>query len=133
MAQENSVITWLLDGDPAVHWQTQRDLVGADDLTVLAERQKITREGWGNKLLAYQEPSGMWSGGLYSPKWISTTYTMLLLRRLGLEPDHPQAQRACQVLLDKGFYPDGGVSSYRLKIRNQPLPPEACEALKREL
>jgi hypothetical protein len=28
---------------------------------------------------------------------------------------------------------DGGVSSYRLHIRNQPSPPEAYEELKREL
>jgi hypothetical protein len=28
---------------------------------------------------------------------------------------------------------DGGVSSYRLHIRNQPAPPEAYETLKREL
>lgn len=54
----------------------------------------------------------MWGGGIYSPKWTSTTYTMLLLRRLGLEPEHPQALKACELLLDKGFYRDGGINYF---------------------
>jgi hypothetical protein len=46
---------------------------------------------------------------MYSPKWISTTYTMLLLRRLGLSPSHPQAGAACRLLLEKGLKDDGGI------------------------
>jgi hypothetical protein len=113
MTQQNPVMQWLLQGDPAIRWQTQRDLLGADEAVVQAERQQIATTGWGAKLLSYQEPSGLWGGGLYSPKWISTTYTMLLLRRLGLDPNHSQAQQACQLLLDKGFYVDGGINFFR--------------------
>lgn len=113
MPQQNSVTEWLLEGDPAIRWQTQRDLLGADELVVEAERRQVATTGWGAKLLSYQDPSGLWAGGLYSPKWTSTTYTMLLLRRLGLEPDHPQAERACRLLLDKGFYADGGINYFR--------------------
>jgi hypothetical protein len=50
---------------------------------------------------------------LYSPKWISTTYTMLLLRRCGLSPDNEQAQVSCRLLLDRGFYRDGGINYFR--------------------
>jgi hypothetical protein len=38
---------------------------------------------------------------------------MLLLRRLGLDPNQSQAQQACHVLLDKGFYADGGINFFR--------------------
>jgi hypothetical protein len=113
MPQQNSVIHWLLQGDPAIRWQTQRDLLKADEAVVQAERRQVSSTGWGAKLLTYQEPSGLWGGGLYSPKWISTTYTMLLLRRLGLEPSHSQAHRACRLLLDEGFYADGGINYFR--------------------
>jgi hypothetical protein len=113
MTQDSFVIDWLLQGDPAIRWQTQRDLLGADEAIVLADRCQVTTEGWGAGLLARQEPSGLWGGGLYGPKWTSTTYTMLLLRRLGLEPDHPQARLACHLLLDKGFYADGGINYFR--------------------
>src|SRR5216684_4168009 len=101
-------IQWLLGGDPAIRWQTLRDLIGASERIVERERRKIAREGWGSRLLARQDPEGTWAGGqssdggLYSPKWTSTTYTMLLLRDFGLPANNRQARRACKVLLDQG-------------------------------
>src|SRR5438105_12676867 len=112
----DTVSRWLLDGDPAVRWQTLRDVVGAADRTVERERQKVAREGWGARLLARQDPEGTWAGGLssdgglYSPKWISTHYTMLLLRDFGLPVDNPQARRGCTLLLDRGHQRDGGIN-----------------------
>jgi hypothetical protein len=106
------VIQWFLEGDPAVRWQMLRDLTDANEIMIARERAKIDKEGWGAKLLAYQEDSGLWADGLYSPKWTSTTYTMLLLRRLGLDPENAQAQKGCQVLLDEGFYRDGGINYF---------------------
>ena len=107
---EQETVERLLEGDPAIRWQTMRDLMGADKESFAAERRRISQEGWGAKLLAWQEPSGRWGGGLYSPKWISTHYTTLLLRRLGLAPDDPQAQKACRLMLDEGFFRDGGIN-----------------------
>ncbi len=103
-------IQWLLEGDPAVRWQVLRDLAGAKAETVERERGRVARAGWGARLLELQDPGGTWGGGLYSPKWISTTYTMLLLRDFGLPPDDRQARMACALLLDKGLQPDGGIS-----------------------
>ena len=93
-----------------IRWQVMRDLLDAPARTVERERQKVATEGWGARLLARQDPVGTWAGGMYTPKWTSTTYTMLLLRDLGLPPDNPQAYRACALLLDRGFYTDGGIS-----------------------
>lgn len=70
---------WLLDGDPSIRWQVLRDLVGAPGQEVAAERAKVATEGWGARLLAAQSPDGRWTDGLYTPKWTSTTYTLLLL------------------------------------------------------
>jgi hypothetical protein len=112
----NAVSRWLLDGDPAIRWQVQRDLIGAADRIVAAEQRKVAREGWGARLLAEQGTDGRWAGGqssdggLYSPKWISTTYTMLLLRDFGLPADNPQACKACTLLLDRGLERDGGIN-----------------------
>ena len=114
-SRTNPVIHWLLDGDPSIRWQILRDLLDADESAVERERRKISRDGWGARLLAKQNAAGTWargrsSDGLYSPKWISTTYTMLLLRDLGLPPNVRAVQRACKPLLDGGLQPDGGVS-----------------------
>lgn len=110
-------ISWLMKGDPSIRWQVQHDLLNQPSTKVEAERRKIAKEGWGKRLLEKQESDGRWGGGIYSPKFISTTYTMLTLRLLGLPPNNPQAKRACKLFLDEGYYTDGGINffSYSLK------------------
>jgi len=54
---------------------------------------------------------GRWAGAVYT-KWTSTTYTLLLLRSMGLAARHPQALQACEVLRDSGFWTDGGINFY---------------------
>jgi hypothetical protein len=112
----DKVSRWLLNGDPAIRWQVLRDVVGAAENLVERERQRVARDGWGARLLARQDPEGTWAGGLssdgglYSPKWISTTYTMLLLRDFGLPAANRQARKACTLLLDQGLQRDGGIN-----------------------
>ena len=88
------VTEWMLDADPAIRWQVMRDLADEPTEAVAAERARVATEGWGARLLALQTDDGQWGGGTYSPKWISTTYTLLLLRLLGLDPRSPEARAA---------------------------------------
>ncbi len=104
-----SAIRWLLAGDPAIRWQVRRDLLDAADRVVAREQRGVATAGWGARLLARQDPEGTWAGRMYTPKWISTTYTMLLLRDLGLPPANRQASKACKLLLDRGLHRDGGI------------------------
>ncbi|MGH7427009.1 MAG: hypothetical protein ACREJ4_01380 [Candidatus Methylomirabilaceae bacterium] len=112
----DGAIQWLLDGDPAIRWQALRDVVGATERAVERERRKVARDGWGARLLARQDPEGTWAGGLssdgglYSPKWTSTTYTMLMLRDFGLPATNRQARKAYTLLLDRGLQRDGGIN-----------------------
>ncbi len=106
------IISWLLEGDPSIRWQVQRDLLNISPAKFESERRKIAKEGWGARLLDLQDSSGTWGGGIYGPKWTSTTYTMLTLRLLGLQTNHPQAKRACKIFLDKGKYTDGGINFF---------------------
>ena len=108
--QDHEIISWLMDGDPAIRWQVMCDLLDEQDHLIEIEREKVAQSGWGARYLSYQEPDGLWGGGIYSPKWISTTYTMLALRRLGLSADNDQAQLGCRLLLELGFYRDGGIN-----------------------
>ena len=111
------LISWLLEGDPSIRWQVQRDLLNSSPTEYEPERKKIAKEGWCARLLDLQDSNGTWGGGIYGPKWISTTYTMLTLRLLGLQTNHPQAKQACKIFLDEGKYTDGGINffSYSLK------------------
>ena len=110
---DQAVVQWLLDGDPAIRWQTKRDLLGGSPRSYAADRRRVATQGWGARLLAKQDEAGTWGGGLYGPKWISTTYTLLLLRHLGLPVDNAQARRGCALLIDRGFYHDGGINFFK--------------------
>ncbi len=110
---DKSILNWLMEGDPAIRWQVQRDLLEAPPEEYEWERSRVAQEGWGVDLLARQDPGGTWAGGLYSPKWTSTTYTLLTLRHFGLPPDHPQAAKGCEVLLAKGLFHDGGINLFK--------------------
>jgi hypothetical protein len=108
----NATLDWLADGDPAIRWQTERDLLHLAPEVWEATRSEVDRTGWGKGLLDCQDSDATWGNGLYGPKWTSTTYTLLLLRRMGLPPSNPQAIAGCQRLLDDGDWIDGGVSLF---------------------
>ena len=105
----DEVNAWLLDSDPSIRWQVLRDLLDAPADRTAQERQKVAVDGWGARLLSYQEADGRWADQLYNHKWLSTTYTLLLLRQMGLQPGNLQAQRACQALLEGGYRANGGI------------------------
>ena len=92
------VLQWLMEGDPAIRWRVQRDLKGASERTIATQRRKVATEGWGARLLAVQNDDGGWGDGVYSPKWTSTTYTLLRLLWLGLPARHPAALKGCERL-----------------------------------
>lgn len=102
------VLEWLLQGDPAIRWQVQRDLLHAKPPVWKAQRAKVAREGWGARLLSKQDKQGTWGEGIYSPKYISTHYSLLALKRLGLPPQHPQALMGCTQLLDSNLLFNAG-------------------------
>jgi hypothetical protein len=106
------ILEWLVDGDPAIRWQTERDLLRRAPEVWEATRAEVGRDGWGKRLLDRQDEDGSWGGGLYGPKWTSTTYTLLLLRRLGLCPSSLPAIAGCRRLIDGADWVDGGVSLF---------------------
>jgi hypothetical protein len=92
-------IDWLLDSDPALRWQVERDLVGEPPEVWEATRARIATEGFGARLLALQDPDGQWAGGAYFPAgfdfatmdtvgqpWTATTWTLNTLQEWGLDP-----------------------------------------------
>jgi hypothetical protein len=94
MEGDDELATWLLAGDPAVRRRvlTLRRVPAAE---VARERSAVAVRGWGARLLKEQNDDGGWGDGVYSPKWTSTTYTLLRLMWLGLPPGHPAALRGC--------------------------------------
>jgi hypothetical protein len=93
-ATNNAVIQWLLDGDPAIRWQTMQDVLDAPAEEVAAERARVATEGAGAHLLALQGADGSWGGTAFNQGWDSTMHVLTLLRILGLDPASDAARRA---------------------------------------
>jgi hypothetical protein len=100
MTDTAETIGWLLAGDPAIRWQVQRDLLGKARRSWQAERARTVAEGWGADLLARQDANGGWGGGDYSPKWTSTTYTLLTLCDIGVPGANAAARRGAARVVD---------------------------------
>jgi hypothetical protein len=117
------VIEWLLDSDPAIRWQTMRDLTNASPAQVAAERARVATDGWGARLLDLQREDGQWDGGIPTfssdaaanwwqslprerqgtlfPEWTSTTWSLTLLRAFGLHPASGAARHAVSLVRDR--------------------------------
>jgi hypothetical protein len=78
-----------------------RDLTGAPQATVSAERRRVATEGLGARLLALQADNGRWGGAAWNRGWDSTMHALMLLRELGLDPASGEARRAVGLVRDR--------------------------------
>lgn len=100
-------IKWLLKGDVSIQYQTYRDLF-SEERDDLGER--IARESWGAKILSKRKPNGHWGKGYYSPKWISSHYSILDLRNMWLSADNSAVWETMDMILKDEKGPDGGIN-----------------------
>jgi hypothetical protein len=96
---DEDVATWLLEADPAICWQAQRDVLDAAPVDWQATRSRVATEGFGAALLARQDPEGTWAGGAFFPAgffespeagspgqpWVATTWALKDLREWGVD------------------------------------------------
>jgi hypothetical protein len=106
----SAVIGWLLEGDPSIRWQVLRDLEAAPERVWRREQGRVATNGWGARLLSYRDSDGRWTPRLYGRKWISTTYSLVLLRQLGLPGADTRAVASCRLFLEEGLGADGGIN-----------------------
>lgn len=95
---DRNLSDWLLDSDPALRWQVERDLLGLPEQIWMATRSRVALEGFGARLLELQDPDGQWAGGAFFPAdfkwesmqiegqpWTATTWTLKTLREWGVD------------------------------------------------
>ena len=97
MSTDPRILDWLLDSDPAIRWQVERDLAGVPPAVWEATQARVATEGFGAALLAKQDPEGSWAGGAHFPQgffdvpepdpdqpWVSTSWSLKDLREWGM-------------------------------------------------
>ncbi len=93
-------IDWLLTGDPVIQYLTKRYL----------KETPVTynTKGYISKYFKlYDVKTKMWGNGIYSPKWISTHYTLMELKYMEVYPMNQVYQEAVINLMDHMWYRKG--------------------------
>lgn len=100
--KESNLIKWLNEGDVSIQYQVHRDLLGEERNDL---QRNIKSEGWGSAYLKHQNENGHWGKNYYNPKWISTHYTLLTIKNLGIQKDVESIQSILHQLLyqDRNF------------------------------
>src|SRR2546427_3273729 len=85
---------------------------------VAAERARVEHDGWGARLLALEDPDGLWDGGACFPAsysgdepgqpWTATMHTLQTLQLLGLDPASESARRAVGLVAENGRWEHAG-------------------------
>jgi len=104
MEISQETLDWLLDSDPALQWQVERDILALPEEKWMATRMRTGSEGFGSRMLALQDPDGQWAGGAFFPKvpqhsdlvgegdnqgqpFTATTWSLKHLREWGVNPE----------------------------------------------
>jgi len=121
MTASGAVTDWLLSSDPSIRWQVMRDLLDAPESEWAAERAMVETEGWGARLLSYEDEDGQWAGGAFAPSdcdrrewrevgqpWTATLFSLSQLREFGLDPSSDRARRAVELIGANSRWDEGG-------------------------
>jgi hypothetical protein len=113
---DGAVTEWLLEGDPAIRWQVQRDLLDTPEAEWQAERARTVETGWVAEILGRQAKDGEWPKG----RWTASVWTLLLLMACGIPEAHPAARVPLERLLQRSVL-DGPDTDPDLLLRKVDL------------
>jgi hypothetical protein len=106
-----NVIEWMAQTDVSLKYLTNKYLLNNDDKKL---KERIVCHGYGQKLMSLQDPKTfLWGNGVYSPKYISTHYTLLELCQLGASLSDPNLIKAIEILFKEMWKDKGRVRAYR--------------------
>ena len=100
----HTFMSWLLESTiPTIPYQTYTHLLGLPEThpDVIQARHAIMETGPVPAILAKQTASGNWAAdkSFYTPKYVSTHWSLLLLAELCVEPSDPRFQQGIEYML----------------------------------
>lgn len=125
----NDPIEWLLEPDPenpGVRYFTLLDLLDKDhdDPEVREAQTAVMNTGPVPVILEAQDPEGFWvqPWGGYSPKYQGTTWQILILAELGVDPSDERVRRGCEYVLSYSIASNGAFSAGKKPVPSQAIP-----------
>ncbi|ETA79574.1 hypothetical protein [Youngiibacter fragilis] len=107
------VISFLLEGDPSIQYQTRKYLLGETEAELSGLRQSISKSGWGRMYLDAQNEDLSFGKGFYAHKWTSTHYSLLDLRYLEIPRETESLVMSVRDITKNCRAGDGGVTGTR--------------------
>lgn len=96
------IINWLNEGDATIQYFVSKDLLNEDESKYKNIQSRMNKSGWVKQLIDLRDnKTGMWGGGIYGPKWISTTYTMIDIKNFGIDPSLQWYTQSAKLLLEE--------------------------------
>jgi hypothetical protein len=107
---------WLLDErEPSMRYRTLTELEGrsGSDPEVRDAKERIPTTGWAAEILSKRSPEGWWARGekLYTPKYLSTNWQLLMLSDLGLTRELALVRDSCELWMARCATAGGGVGA----------------------
>lgn len=100
------IISWLCSGDEVLNYLTEKYLLG--------QIVKQPSTGYSQRYFGlFDANANEWGGGIYSPLWTSSHYTLLELKYMEADYTHCYYQLGAQKLLNGLWFGKGRVSTRR--------------------
>lgn len=108
-----NVIEWLKSDEIFTKYHVEKYLLENYDYANKI-RKDISASDFAKTIISRQDlKTSLWGDGIYSPKYTSTHYSLLILCELGIDLSETRYLNAIEILLKNLWYKDGVVSSYR--------------------
>jgi len=106
----NKIISWLLQGDVTIQYQTHRDLLESEAKVLNSLKNRIQFEGWGKEFLNGRHIKINPGRGFYQPKLINTHYMLLDLKNNCISPDIKEIKDTLSAVFKHEKGPDGAIN-----------------------
>ena len=107
------IIDWLKQDELFTIYHVENYLLENYDEANLI-KSKISKSNFAKTIIEKQNSiTSLWGEGVYSPKYISTHYTLLTLCELEVDLSEKRYLKAIDIMLDTMWKPEGKINKYR--------------------
>ncbi|PKK94739.1 MAG: hypothetical protein CVV60_04900 [Tenericutes bacterium HGW-Tenericutes-5] len=108
-----NVIEWLKSEDLFTKYHVEKYLL-ENYYSASNIKEVINTSDFAKTIISRQDlKTSLWDEGIYSPKYTSTHYSLLILCELGIDLSETRYLKTINILLENMWYKGGKVSNYR--------------------